>query len=281
MEMHTTWDWASVFVNATEEVTNYSRLLSLLVEEGTPRLQHYMLTHLPHETVTLEDAIKLNESRLRALQKHNVLNKGQAAILFPTFDGPLDMNAIDLSLWYILITNLSTGLTRRQWSRLEHKPALSRDLSPENDIIRLRNLRNTICHLSPPQIDNDTYTQQWRELCEVLIRLGTEEQALHVYAQRIPDHKQTLNHILRMKEEVHSDVEAAYQGELARRKHMMWGLGVVALLVCVAAFGVCAAVYVYSRTWSSCIHKITFKITSEYTYKMYGADYLSDLQFRK
>ena len=256
-------NWATVFVEATDEVSNYSRLLCLLVEQGTARMQEYMLAHLPEGCVTLDDAVKLNEPRLRGLQKNGIINKGQIAILFPTFERPLDLTDIDMSLWYILITNLSSKVKRRQWSRLEHKRQLSTEIDAENDIVRLRNLRNTICHLSPPQIDNQTYTLQWKELCDALVRLGTPEATVRQYEHRVPDHKKTLNHIIHMKDEVHSDVEAAYRGELKRRRQMMWGLAVVAVLICIAAVVICAVTFIYSKTWSSCIKSMEFKITSK------------------
>ena len=37
-------NWATVFVEATDEVSNYSRLLCLLVEQGTARM-HYAGVH--------------------------------------------------------------------------------------------------------------------------------------------------------------------------------------------------------------------------------------------
>ena len=155
--------WATVFVDATEEVANYARLLSLLVEEGTPRLKQYMLEHLPAGCQSLGDAVRLKEPLFQTLQKKGVLNRRQMNILFPPLNGEPNMDDIDLSLWYILITNMSSELSRRQWSRMEHKKQLlSTDKFPEHDILRLRNLRNAMCHLLPPQIDNQAYTENWR-----------------------------------------------------------------------------------------------------------------------
>ena len=259
-----TGSWVDMFINRTEGAANYSRLLGLLVEEGTKQFERYMLNHLPEGCASLEDVVRANESKLRKM-KQRKLRPEHMRILFPAF-GDIDRKQINISLWYTLIRNLSTGLTVREWEAMERRRPMQRQQRPEHDIMRLRELRNRLCHLFPPKIDTPTFLSQWEYLKQILLRLGTKEDAIEKCWRQIPDHKQTLNYVIQLKEEQHRDVEIAYKQERKRSWHMQCGLATVAILICLSALSTSFVLYHYSRTWMSCINSMEFLITCKHSF---------------
>ena len=252
-------NWVDMFINRTEGAANYSRLLGLLIDEGTRQFERYMLNHLPEGCSSLEDAVQQHEGDLRRLRQSK-LRPEHMRILFPAFGG-INMKAINISLWYSLIRNLSTALTQKEWEAMEKRAPLERQQRPEHDIMRLRNMRNQLCHLFPPKIDTNTFLSQWEYLKQILLRLGTSPDAIERCWNQIPDHKQTLNYVIQLKEEQHRDVETAYKHERKRKWHLQIGLATVAVLICLSALSTCFVLYHYSRTWMSCINSMKFKIT--------------------
>ena len=157
--------WAS----PKKENVNFGRLCRLLVDGGTRVLRDvFDLIHSPSTLhVTLHSAsvhstLKgLRAKRVLTTQQWNKLYSGSTCVTSTDFD---------ITLLFVLLRNIC-GLTPPPtgWD----KPPVVTDLSREADLARVKYYRNELYgHTTETAISESEFEKYWKEISEVLVRLG-------------------------------------------------------------------------------------------------------------
>ena len=155
---------------STKETTNYARLCRLLVDVGSQVLREtFDRMHLPANlyAVLARPAV---HATLQSLHRKKIINPTQWGKLYPPVASSISSRDFDITLLMILRRNIcgmippTTG-----WDDL---PSAT-DVSPEADIARVKFYRNTIYgHASEASVDDATFSQYWKNIQNVLVRLG-------------------------------------------------------------------------------------------------------------
>ena len=156
----------------SEEKTNGTRLVRLLIDEGTHVLREFLYSI--HPAATLQQALINNRGKLKRLRSKRVLFDSQWEKLFPSSGNPPDSNVFDITLLHLLlreICNLTAPSTG--W----HKMPADADASPEASIVRIKCYRNELCHGVSTGIPNDEFEDKWNKISSSL-------EALEVIAYR-------------------------------------------------------------------------------------------------
>lgn len=159
-------------VTSTKETTNYARLCRLLIDVGSEALRNkFDGIHQPAKlsSVLASHAVQKN---LQSLRKKKVLNPKQWSVLYPSAPAMVSSKQFDITLLIALLRNicgLSPPKTTSSWDKL---PPV-KDTSPEADMVRVKYFRNTVYgHAEQASVDDATFNNQWRDIRDVLVRLG-------------------------------------------------------------------------------------------------------------
>ncbi len=157
------------------DFTNYNRVACLLIEIGTKVLRETVTSHIRHD-MTLEQALNVKKSRFESLKKRKVISAANFDILYPSNQGSLKERDVDISLWLILARNLcpSRNINWRAAPR-------SRDLEWQHDVIRIRDIRNDLFHMSTADMTSHTYQLFLNRIQGPLTRLGALQTELDSY----------------------------------------------------------------------------------------------------
>lgn len=237
---------------------NYARLMCLIVEEGTRRMKHYVLNNLPVGATSLEQALASKKSYFKILKnRHRRINKQQFKKLYPGFQLPVIVEEIDLSLWYILVKNLATNPHKVNFHKFENdKGPTDQDVHPAHDVIRLRNMRNALFHLSSPELNTESFEIMWDKIASALKRLGSFEDDINTYKSKQLDKKKVLNNFFNFREQVHGDLETCYKAEVSRKKQYFIVLLVCTVFLTVTVITTSAIIYKKMTPWKSCMHSV-------------------------
>ena len=272
-----------MFEVASNERANYARLLCLLVEQGTECMKKFVLANLPHDdadapadgygerqlllphaqnnTSSLHEVLLDKKDIFDGLKKGKKISNDVYKQLFPASGVPLDEDKLDMTCWYVLSRNLAVNQPRVNYSRLEVHPPKPNQRLPQHNIIRIRNMRNTLFHLESTNLETSTFNTMWTELSMALRSLGASDSVLDEYKTRELDPMTTMTHYIRLREQVYQDLENVYTWEIKKKKFLITSLiGLGAMLVVLALASNCIT-YVYARTWSSCIHSMVTHLT--------------------
>ena len=172
------WTFALVIQMATAapsplassvEKTNGAKLSRLLIDGGTAVLRKVFDHH--HPPASLVADLKANEPELLDLFKKKVLHKPQWEQLFPPGGAAPDSNTFDITLLFLLLTNicrLSPPL-----SGWHAKPPPS-DTSHEAHLAKFH--RNVLYgHVSTTGVDTPTFCALWQDISVVLVALGLDQ----------------------------------------------------------------------------------------------------------
>ena len=121
-------------LDASEEKTNGTRLLRLVIDGGTYVLKEFL--HSKHRPAALQGVFNNNKRILEQLHyEDKIITKPQWKMLFPPSRDPPDSNLFDVTLLHLLLREVC-DLTEpsKGWHRL---PADS-DVSPEANIVRIK-----------------------------------------------------------------------------------------------------------------------------------------------
>ena len=139
----------SSVLNVSEEKTNGTKLMRLLVDGGTHVLRN--LLHSVHPTDKLQVVLNNNKAKLQLLRSRGVIFKNQWEMLFPASGDPPDSKTFDISLLHLLLREIchltapSTG-----W----HNMPAEDDNSLGANITRIKCFRNELCHNVSTEIPN-------------------------------------------------------------------------------------------------------------------------------
>ena len=149
----------SSVLNVSEEKTNGTKLMRLLVDGGTHVLRN--LLHSVHPTDKLQVVLNNNKAKLQLLRSRGVIFKNQWEMLFPASGDPPDSKTFDISLLHLLLREIchltapSTG-----W----HNMPAEDDNSLGANITRIKCFRNELCHNVSTEIPNAKFEDRWNEI---------------------------------------------------------------------------------------------------------------------
>ena len=153
------------------EKTNGAKLSRLLIDGGTTVLRKIFDRH--HPPANLVARLSANKSILSNLLKKKVLHKPQWDKLFPPGGVPPDSRTFDITLLFLLLTNIC-GLTPPP-SGWHTRPPPS-DTSNEANLARVKFYRNVLYgHVTTTGVDTPTFSALWAEISGVLVSLGLDQ----------------------------------------------------------------------------------------------------------
>ena len=150
------------------EKTNGAKLSRLLIDGGTTVLRSVFDGFYPPANLATDLKAKL--PILNSLFKKKVLHKPQWDLLFPPGGATPDSNTFDITLLFLLLTNIS-GLSPplSGW----HKPPPLSDISHEANLARIKFFRNELYgHVTSTGVQTAVFNVKWQEISAVLVALG-------------------------------------------------------------------------------------------------------------
>ena len=153
------------------EKTNGNKLSRLLVNGGTTVLRKTFDRY--HPPANLASDLNSNYSILNNLLRKRVLNGHQWDKLFPPGGGVPDSNTFDITLLFLLLTNIC-GLTPPPsgW----HVKPFPGDKSLEANLARVKFFRNALYgHVSSTGVDATSFSSFWQEISITLHSLGLDQ----------------------------------------------------------------------------------------------------------
>ena len=156
---------------SSPEKTNGNKLSRLLIDGGTTVLRN-IFDHY-HPPAILASGLYSNYSILNNLLRRRVLNGRQWDKLFPPGGGLPDSNTFDITLLFLLLTNicgLSPPLTG--W----HTKPSPGDNSLEANLARVKFFRNELYgHVTFTGVDATSFSSFWHEISTTLYSLGLDQ----------------------------------------------------------------------------------------------------------
>ena len=153
------------------EKTNGNKLNRLLIDGGTTVLRKTFDCY--HPPANLASDLNSNYSILNNLLRRRVLNGRQWDKLFPPGGGVPDSNTFDITLLFLLLTNIC-GLTPPS-SGWHAKPSPS-DSSLEANLARVKFFRNELYgHVTSTGVETTSFTTLWQEISTTLYSLGLDQ----------------------------------------------------------------------------------------------------------
>ena len=153
---------------SSAEKTNGAKLNRLLIDGGTTVLRTIFDGY--HPPARLSAGLNAHSFTLNSLLGKRVLRAAQWDKLFPPDGAAPDSQTFDITLLFLLLTNIC-GLSppRSGW---HSKPSPS-DNSLEANLARVKLFRNELYgHVTSTGIDTPTFTSLWQEISAVLVFLG-------------------------------------------------------------------------------------------------------------
>ena len=156
---------------SSEEKTNGSKLSRLLIDGGTTVLRNVFNHH--HPPANLAAKLNANYSALNNLLRRRILNGHQWDKLFPPGGAMPDSNTFDITLLFLLLTNIC-GLSPPP-TGWHTKPSPS-DNSYEANLARVKYFRNVLYgHVTSTSVDTHSFSVLWLEISSVLVALGLHQ----------------------------------------------------------------------------------------------------------
>ena len=154
--------------------TQFARLSLLLLKQGTEAVASYVKMQLAKGSPLSQVLqIKCIEKALKKLKRKALISR-QLQTLYP-IQGEVDENKMDLTLWFLVGRVLSDqgNLAVIQWDK---EPGEDDDL-PQHHMIRLKNIRNIICHRASQQMEQLEFENMWDSVSTALAKLGSLDAA--------------------------------------------------------------------------------------------------------
>ena len=150
------------------EKTNGAKLSRLLIDGGTMVLRKIFDSY--HPPANLLANLNANFHTLNNLLRRRVLLKPQWDLLFPPNGATPDSNTFDITLLFLLLTNICGFFPPTSgW----HTKPLPSDTSVEANLARIKLFRNELYgHVTTTGMDTPTFSALWQELSAVLVALG-------------------------------------------------------------------------------------------------------------
>ena len=166
------------------------------------------------------------------MTRQRVLSRSQYDVLYP-FTG--DMSKIDISLWLILARNVTPKSARKgiNWSQSPER----HETHWAHDLIRLREIRNFLFHVSAPELVGEKFAEIRAELVRVLRRLGTPDDVIEYQLNRDLDPQQTRISLHQIKEQYMEEQNALLFRSVQHKRHTRLLTAVVSVLAVLVFIG--------------------------------------------
>ena len=213
------------------EKTNGAKLSRLLIDGGTMVLRKIFDRY--HPPANLLTDLNANYHTLNNLLKRRVLHKPQWDLLFPPGGATPDSNTFDITLLFLLLTNIcKLAPPPCGW----HTKPLPSDTSVEANLARIKFFRNKLYdHVTTTGIDAPTFSALWLEISAVLVALGLPQaeinrlkaehcgeedffDVLFKWADSEEDIKSQLKDIRQYQSKVQQAIDEMHQTRLEDRK---------------------------------------------------------------
>ena len=158
-------------LTSSVEKTNGAKLSRLLIDGGTTVLRTVFDRY--HPPANLLADLNANYLTLNNLLRKRVLHRPQWDLLFPPGGATPDSNTFDITLLFLLLTNIC-GLSPPPtgW----HTKPPPGDVSIEANLARIKFFRNELYgHVSTTGVDTPTFSALWLEISAVLVALGLHQ----------------------------------------------------------------------------------------------------------
>ena len=156
------------------EKTNGNKLSRLLIDGGTTVLKNIFDYYHPPANLAANLSSKRIHSILTKLRHKNILNGSQWDKLFPGGGGTPNSVNFDITLLYLLLTNIC-GLSPPP-SGSWHKMPPTSDTSREANLARMKYYRNVLYgHVATTGIQTSVFDVKWQEISSVLVSLGLSQ----------------------------------------------------------------------------------------------------------
>ena len=156
---------------SSEEKTNGAKLSRLLIDGGTTVLRN-VFNHY-HPPANLAAHLNANYSTLNNLFRRRVLNGHQWDKLFPPGGAAPDSNTFDITLLFLLLTNICGLSPPPTGWHTEPSPS---DTSVEANLARVKYFRNVLYgHVTSAGVDTHSFSARWQEISPVLVALGLHQ----------------------------------------------------------------------------------------------------------
>ena len=156
---------------SSEEKTNGAKLSRLLIDGGTTVLRNVFNHH--HPPANLAADLNANYSALNNLFLRRVLNGHQWDKLFPPGGAMPDSNTFDITLLFLLLTNICGLSPPPTGWHIEPAPS---DNSHEANLARVKYFRNVLYgHVTSTGVDTHSFSVLWQEISAFLIALGLQQ----------------------------------------------------------------------------------------------------------
>ena len=156
---------------SSREKTNGNKLSRLLIDGGTTALRN--IFDAIHPPTNLTSDLNSNYSILNNFLRRRVLNGHQWDKLFPSGGGLPDSNTFDITLLFLLLTNIC-GLSPPPsgW----HVKPFPGDKSLEANLARAQFFRNALYgHVTSTGVDATSFSSFWQEISITLHSLGLHQ----------------------------------------------------------------------------------------------------------
>ena len=158
-------------LTSSVEKTNGAKLSRLLIDGGTTVLG--CIFDSCHPPASLSASFTANYSTLNTLLRKRILHRSQWDLLFPPSGAPPDSQTFDITLLFLLLTNIC-GLSppHSGW----HTKPIPSDNSLEANLARIKFYRNKLYgHVTTTGIADPTFSTLWQEISAVLVALGLQQ----------------------------------------------------------------------------------------------------------
>ena len=150
------------------EKTNGAKLSRLLIDGGTTVLRTIFNHYHPPENLLAD--LHANYHTLNNLLRRRVLHKPQWDLLFPPGGATPDSNTFDITLFFLLLTNICGLSPPLSGWHAQPRPS---DNSFEANLARIKFFRNELYgHVTTTGVDTRTFSTLWLEISVVLVALG-------------------------------------------------------------------------------------------------------------
>ena len=172
----------SVF-EASQEKTNGTKLVRLVIDGGTHALRTFLHTIYPPGV--LQAALASSVGTLKVLKSRKAIFDSQWESLFPSSGDPPDSETFDITLLHLLLREICYLLPPLTgWNNLP----LDSDVSPEAHIVRIKCFRNELCHSISTGITNAEFEDKWNKISKSLVALGLDQKEVDRLKTKPIDH---------------------------------------------------------------------------------------------
>ncbi|XP_068717049.1 uncharacterized protein [Montipora capricornis] len=156
---------------SSKQKTNGAKLSRLIIDGGTTVLRNVFDTH--HPPANLAADLNACYSILDQLFRRRILNGHQWDRLFPGGGAPPDSTKFDITLLFLLLTNICALTPPHTGWHCKPPPS---DTSREANLARIKFFRNQLYgHITTTGVDELMFNALWQEISAVLVSLGLSQ----------------------------------------------------------------------------------------------------------